>query len=44
MGSRGMGTAQRAMLGLFDLGSISEYVVRHARCNVLVHKLPQRRP
>jgi nucleotide-binding universal stress UspA family protein len=26
------------MLGLFGLGSVSDYVVRHAPCNVVVHK------
>lgn len=38
MGSRGMGAGKRAMLGLFGLGSVSDYVVRHAPCNVVVHK------
>ncbi|GAB4820467.1 hypothetical protein N2152v2_007513 [Parachlorella kessleri] len=39
MGSRGLGTARRTMLGLFGLGSISDYVVKNAPCNVLVHKM-----
>ena len=29
---------KRAMLSLFGLGSVSEYVVKHAPCNVIVHK------
>lgn len=38
MGSRGMSSMRRAMLGVFGLGSISEYVVKHSPCNVVVHK------
>lgn len=39
MGSRGMGSAQKAVLGLFGLGSVSDFVVRHASVsNVLVHR------
>jgi len=39
MGSRGMGSAKRAVLGLFGLGSVSDFVVRHATVpNVLVHR------
>ncbi|KAL6775798.1 hypothetical protein ACKKBG_A18530 [Auxenochlorella protothecoides x Auxenochlorella symbiontica] len=40
MGSRGMGSLRRAMLGLLGLGSVSSYVVKHANCNVMVHKVP----
>lgn len=28
----------RTVLGLFGLGSVSDYVVKHAGCNVIVHK------
>jgi len=39
MGSRGMGSAQRAVMRVFGLGSVSDYVVRHAQVpNVLVHR------
>lgn len=39
MGSRGMGSAQRALLTLFGLGSVSDFVVRHAPvASVLVHR------
>jgi hypothetical protein len=31
----------RTMLGLLGLGSVSQYVVAHAPCNVVVHKLDQ---
>jgi nucleotide-binding universal stress UspA family protein len=38
-GSRGMGAAQRAVLGVFGLGSVSDYVLKHAQVpGVLVHK------
>ncbi|GAB4823035.1 hypothetical protein N2152v2_010081 [Parachlorella kessleri] len=40
MGSRGLGLGKRALLGVFGLGSVSEYVVKHAGCNVIVHKSP----
>lgn len=38
MGSRGLGLGSRTVLGLFGLGSVSDYVVKHAGCNVIVHK------
>ena len=37
MGSRGMGSAKRSIMGLFGLGSVSEFVTRHGQ-NVLVHR------
>ncbi|KAG7669528.1 hypothetical protein Ndes2526B_g05869 [Nannochloris sp. 'desiccata'] len=37
MGSRGMGSAQRSIMNLFGLGSVSEFVTRHGE-NVLVHR------
>lgn len=40
MGSRGLGSLKRAVLGFIGLGSVSSYVVKHADCNVLVHKVP----
>lgn len=36
MGSRGMGSAQRSLLGVFGLGSVSDFVSRHGN-NVLIH-------
>lgn len=38
MGSRGLGTMKRVGLGLIGLGSCSDYVVKNAHVNVLVHK------
>jgi nucleotide-binding universal stress UspA family protein len=38
MGSRGMGAAQRSIMNLFGLGSVSEFVLRHGLENVLVHR------
>eukprot|EP00887_Chlorella_sp_A99_P001532 scaffold8.g1532.t1 len=40
MGSRGLGSWRRAALGLFGLGSVSDWIVKNARINVVVHKLP----
>jgi nucleotide-binding universal stress UspA family protein len=37
MGSRGMGAAASTVMGIFGLGSCSEFVVRHSP-NVLVHR------
>ena len=37
IGSRGLGAAQRSLSALFGLGSVSEWVTRHAQ-NVLVHR------
>lgn len=39
VGARGLGAFKRTMLGLLGLGSVSGYVVAHAPCNVIVHKL-----
>jgi hypothetical protein len=45
MGSRGLGGLRRTLLGAVGLGSISDYVVKHAPCNVVVHKMaPQPKP
>lgn len=38
MGSRGMGSAKRSILGLFGLGSVSDFVARHGQ-NVLIHRV-----
>ena len=40
LGSRGLGSWRRAALGLFGLGSVSDWVVKNARINVVVHKMP----
>ena len=37
MGSRGMGSVKRSIMGVFGLGSVSEFVTRHGQ-NVLVHR------
>ena len=42
IGSRGMGNAEKAVMSLFGLGSVSDFVVRHCR-NVLVHRPQQNR-
>ncbi|GAB4816535.1 hypothetical protein N2152v2_003581 [Parachlorella kessleri] len=41
VGARGLGAFKRTMLGLLGLGSVSQYVVAHAPCNVIVHKMEQ---
>lgn len=38
VGSRGLGSAARSLLGFVGLGSISDYLVRHAEVPVVVHK------
>lgn len=43
MGSRGLGSFKRTMLSLFGLGSVSDFVIRNAPMDVLVHKMaPQK--
>lgn len=43
IGSRGMGSAEKAIKSLFGLGSVSDYVVRNCR-NVLVHQPKSNNP
>ncbi len=38
VGSRGLGSAARSLLGLVGLGSISDYLVRHSAVPVVVHR------
>lgn len=38
VGSRGLGSTARSLLGLVGLGSVSDYLVRHAAVPVVVHK------
>lgn len=38
VGSRGLGSTARSLLGLVGLGSVSDYLVRHATVPVVVHK------
>lgn len=40
LGSRGMGGFKRAFYGMVGLGSVSDYVTKNAKCNVVVHKMP----
>jgi hypothetical protein len=44
LGSRGMGGVKRAFMGLVGLGSVSDYVTRHACTNVVVHKMALPKP
>ncbi|PRW20580.1 hypothetical protein C2E21_8960 [Chlorella sorokiniana] len=41
LGSRGLGITKRALLNLLAVGSVSDYVVHHSKCNVVVHKDPK---
>lgn len=39
LGSRGMGSFRRSIMGMFGLGSVSSYVVNHATVpNIIIHK------
>lgn len=38
VGSRGLGSTARSLLGLVGLGSVSDYLVRHSAVPVVVHK------
>lgn len=39
VGSRGHGSFKRSIMGMFGLGSVSNFVIQHAPvANVLVHK------
>ncbi|KAI7843143.1 hypothetical protein COHA_003314 [Chlorella ohadii] len=40
MGSRGLGITKRALFNLLAVGSVSDYVVHHSKCNVVIHKDP----
>lgn len=39
LGSRGMGGVKRTFFSMVGLGSVSDYVTKHATCNVVVHKM-----
>lgn len=38
VGSRGLGSLTRPVLTALGLGSVSDYCVRHAPCNIVVHR------
>ncbi|PSC70296.1 universal stress family [Micractinium conductrix] len=38
MGSRGLGLGKKAMLSMLGVGSVSDYVLHHAPCNVVLFK------
>lgn len=38
MGSRGLGMSRKALMGLLGVGSVSDYVLRHAPCSVILYK------
>lgn len=38
MGSRGLGLSKKALLTLMGVGSVSDYVLKHAHCNVVLYK------
>lgn len=38
MGSRGLGLSKKALMGLLGVGSVSDYVLRHAPCSVVLYK------
>ncbi|EFN52034.1 hypothetical protein CHLNCDRAFT_54617, partial [Chlorella variabilis] len=38
MGSRGLGLSKKAIMGLLGVGSVSDYVLRNAPCNVVLFK------
>ncbi|KAL4435195.1 hypothetical protein ABPG77_001877 [Micractinium sp. CCAP 211/92] len=38
MGSRGLGLSKKALMGLLGVGSVSDYVLRHAPCSMVLYK------
>ena len=44
LGSRGLGSVARALLGVVGMGSVSSFCVREMACPVLVHKCSGNKP
>ncbi|KAI7837136.1 hypothetical protein COHA_009014 [Chlorella ohadii] len=38
MGSRGLGLSKKALMTMLGVGSVSDYVLKHAPCNVVLYK------